>query len=364
MKPDFQLPTTPTSTYEWTPGGPRPLGDLLDALERQRAAGRRIVTTNGCFDLLHVGHVRFLSAARALGDLLVVGLNSDASVRRLKGAGRPVVAEADRAAMLAALRPVDHVVVFDDLLPNDTLAALRPAVHCKAGDYRIESLPEAEVVRRYGGEVRILPLAAGQSTSRLIERVLSAGLAQAAPAAPAGPSQPTPAIERLFDGANVLRQTAYSLRDDLGRAADLIARAIRSGHHVLIYDDETGGSERQHFAAQLLEWARRSGRAAPGGAVSVADLASIEEARPGDLALLIPPRDRPDLPTIVSAAQSRGMLVVALAGAPRPPSVGQADLWLRVPSDDQLLIQTAQVAVLGALSELLEQLLAQEHRHD
>jgi DNA-binding MurR/RpiR family transcriptional regulator len=122
--------------------------------------------------------------------------------------------------------------------------------------------------------------------------------------------------------------------------------------------------ERQRFAAKLLEWARRSGRAAPGGAVSVADLASIENARPGDLVLLIPTRDAPDLPTIVSAAQSRGILVVALAGVPRPPSVGQADLWLRVPSDDQLLIQTAQVAVLGALSELLERLLAQEHRHD
>ena len=126
-------------------------------LDSYRAQGKVIVTTNGCFDLLHTGHIQFLQQAKTLGDILVVGLNSDTSVRRIKGNGRPLLPEAERAAMLMALKAVDHVLIFDELLPNDFLAAVKPAIHCKAGDYTGEALPEAEVVRRYGGEIRILP---------------------------------------------------------------------------------------------------------------------------------------------------------------------------------------------------------------
>ena len=138
-----------------------------------REAGGRIVFTNGCFDLLHPGHVSYLRAARALGDALVVGLNSDASVNRLKGPLRPIVPEEDRAAVLAALESVDAVIIFDEDTPVRLLRELRPAVYVKGGDYRVEDLPEAEVAAEIGAEVRILPFEPGYSTTALIERIRS-----------------------------------------------------------------------------------------------------------------------------------------------------------------------------------------------
>lgn len=118
-----------------------------------------------------MGHVCFLQAARSLGDVLVVGLNSDDSVRQLKGANRPIVPLAERAALLAELRSVDHIVVFDDLLPTALLEQLKPNIHCKAADYTLDTMPEAEVVQQNGGRVEILTLVDGYSTTRLIERI-------------------------------------------------------------------------------------------------------------------------------------------------------------------------------------------------
>ncbi len=142
--------------------------------EALRAAGQVVVWTNGCFDLLHVGHARSLQAARALGDVLVVGVNSDASVRRLKGANRPVVPAAERAELLAALACVGYVVVFEDDTPEACLRLLRPDVHCKGADYAPphgKPVPEAAVVEAYGGRVAFLPLVEGVSTSDLVQRV-------------------------------------------------------------------------------------------------------------------------------------------------------------------------------------------------
>ena len=132
-----------------------------------------MVFTNGCFDLLHRGHVAYLEAARSLGDALVVGLNSDASVKKLKGPGRPVVSEADRAAVLRALRAVDAVVIFDESTPVRLVRELKPDVDVKGGDYRIEDLPDAEVVGEIGDEVKIIPFEEGYSTTGLIERIRS-----------------------------------------------------------------------------------------------------------------------------------------------------------------------------------------------
>ena len=136
-----------------------------------REAGGRVVFTNGCFDLLHPGHVSYLRAARSLGDALVVGLNSDASVRRLKGPSRPVVPEKDRATMLAALEYVDAVILFGEDTPVRLLRDLKPAVYVKGGDYRIEDLPEANVAADIETEIRIIPFEPGYSTSALIERI-------------------------------------------------------------------------------------------------------------------------------------------------------------------------------------------------
>lgn len=141
---------------------------LIAELRRQ---GRRIVTTNGCFDILHVGHVRYLQEARRHGDVLIVGLNGDDSVRRLKGSGRPINVQADRAEMLAALACVDHVIIFDEDTPQELLGQIRPDVHVKGGDYTRVTLPEAEVVERHGGRIVLIPLVPDRSTSGLIERL-------------------------------------------------------------------------------------------------------------------------------------------------------------------------------------------------
>jgi len=144
------------------------------AIIRKAHAQQRIVFfTNGCFDLLHVGHVRYLTAAKQLGDILVVGLNSDASVRQLKGADRPINPEADRAEILAALTVVDHVVIFADMRVNRLITALRPDLYVKGGDYSVDSLDRGEVdaLRSVGAEIKILPLVPGRSTTRLIEAI-------------------------------------------------------------------------------------------------------------------------------------------------------------------------------------------------
>jgi rfaE bifunctional protein nucleotidyltransferase chain/domain len=140
-----------------------------------REAGRRLVLTNGTFDVLHVGHVRYLEAARAMGDILVVGINSDASVRGYKGPGRPVVPQVERAEIVAALRCVDYATIFDEPTAKALVEALQPEVYVKGGDYDgTKPLPEAEVVRRYGGEVRIVPYVAGKSATGLIDRMRAA----------------------------------------------------------------------------------------------------------------------------------------------------------------------------------------------
>ncbi len=146
--------------------------ELEAFLAPHRARGARIVLTNGCFDLLHVGHLRYLRAARALGDLLVVGINDDASVRALKGPGRPLIPLAERAELLAALAPVDAVVPFGERTADRLLERVRPDLYVKGGDYTLETLPEAATARRLGVEVRFLPLVKGRSTSGLIAEIV------------------------------------------------------------------------------------------------------------------------------------------------------------------------------------------------
>ena len=149
------------------------LEELSDRCEKLRSAGKKIVATNGCFDLLHVGHVRYLQAARALGDLLVVGLNGDRSVHELKGAGRPLTTQSDRAEILAALACVDLVTIFPDLRAAKFLAAVRPAVYVKGGDYTPGTLDEEElaILKKIEAAIRLIPFETGYSTSGLIEQI-------------------------------------------------------------------------------------------------------------------------------------------------------------------------------------------------
>lgn len=142
--------------------------DLLERVAASRKQGARVVLANGCFDVLHVGHVRYLRGAKAEGDLLVVGINSDRQVATLKGAGRPIMGEQERAEIVAALEPVDLVTIFDEPTVTELLLALKPDVHAKGTDYTEDTVPEREVVRGYGGRVAIVGDPKNHSTSQLI----------------------------------------------------------------------------------------------------------------------------------------------------------------------------------------------------
>ena len=145
---------------------------LVEAVNARRARGERVVFTNGCFDLLHVGHVRLLNASRRLGDILIVGLNTDRSVRELKGPERPIVSESARAEVLGALRAVDYVTLFDEPTPLELIRAVVPDVLVKGGDYTPDTVVGRDVVEAHGGRVEIIPLVGGFSTTGLIGKAI------------------------------------------------------------------------------------------------------------------------------------------------------------------------------------------------
>ena len=147
------------------------LEEAIPRFGREKRNGRRVVFTNGCFDLLHPGHIRSLELARALGDMLIVGLNSDASVRQLKGKGRPVITERERAEILAALECVDAVVIFDDRTPREMITGLLPDVLVKGGDWPGDQIVGREEVEAAGGRVVSVPVVPGYSTSAILERI-------------------------------------------------------------------------------------------------------------------------------------------------------------------------------------------------
>ena len=147
------------------------LNELKDVLGLYRNTGGRIVFTNGCFDIMHAGHAQYLEEARSMGDVLIVAMNSDASVRRLKGPKRPVIGQQDRALMLAALESVDYVVIFEEDTPYEVIKILEPDLLVKGGDWTPDQIVGADIVLARGGEVKSLPFRPGLSTSSIIERI-------------------------------------------------------------------------------------------------------------------------------------------------------------------------------------------------
>lgn len=147
--------------------------DAATFCEELRRRGKQIVFTNGCFDIIHAGHVRYLTMAKSFGDLLIVGLNTDESVRKLKGASRPINNQDDRAEVLLGLKAVDYVIFFCEPTAENLIAEVKPAVYVKGGDYTLATLPEAKIVQIYGGRVELVNLVAGRSTTNVIEKILT-----------------------------------------------------------------------------------------------------------------------------------------------------------------------------------------------
>ena len=150
------------------------LSDLAITATNLREQGKKIVFTNGCFDILHLGHIRYLEEAKRLGDVLIVGINSDESVRTLKGKGRPIIPEEERAEILGALRCVDYVVIFCESNPENVITHIKPDIHVKGGDYTIDRIPEAKLVKSLGGKTVILQEVKGRSTTNIIQKIRSA----------------------------------------------------------------------------------------------------------------------------------------------------------------------------------------------
>lgn len=146
------------------------LKELLNIVEELKKQGKILVTTNGCFDILHAGHVRYLKKAKELGDILIIGLNSDNSVKSIKGPTRPINNENDRAEVLSSLEAVDFVVMFEEDTPANLLAQIKADIHVKGGDYTVESLPESEIIHAYGGRIEFIPLVEGRSTTNIIQK--------------------------------------------------------------------------------------------------------------------------------------------------------------------------------------------------
>jgi len=140
-------------------------------VEKLKNKGKKVVFTNGCFDILHVGHLRYLNEAKECGDVLIVGVNSNDSVSRLKGPTRPINSEEDRAELLCGLKAVDYTVIFSEDTPVELIGEIKPSIHVKGGDYKKEDLPETKVVEGYGGEVRILSLVDGKSTTNVVKKI-------------------------------------------------------------------------------------------------------------------------------------------------------------------------------------------------
>ncbi|MBQ5635950.1 MAG: D-glycero-beta-D-manno-heptose 1-phosphate adenylyltransferase [Selenomonadales bacterium] len=145
--------------------------EITSFIEKEKANGKTVVLTNGCFDILHAGHVRYLASARAVGDCLVLGLNSDESVRRLKGPSRPINSELDRAEVIGGLRSVDYVVIFGETTAEALVREVRPDYYAKGGDYSLDSLPEAKAVAECGGQVVFLPFVEGKSSTNIIQKI-------------------------------------------------------------------------------------------------------------------------------------------------------------------------------------------------
>lgn len=145
--------------------------EMKDIATTLKADGKTVVFTNGCFDILHVGHVRYLQAARELGDYLILGLNSDESVRRLKGSTRPINGQDDRAEVLSALSSIDYVVIFEEQTAERLVREIQPSIYVKGGDYHIKDLPEATIVASYGGKTVLVPEVPGKSTSNIIKKM-------------------------------------------------------------------------------------------------------------------------------------------------------------------------------------------------
>jgi D-sedoheptulose 7-phosphate isomerase len=350
--------------------------ELLSDVEGRRREGARIVTANGCFDLLHAGHVQHLEEARSLGDLLVVALNNDRSVRSVKGPGRPIVPERERAAVLTAMRPVHAVVVFDQSTPTEVLSRIRPDLHCKGGDHANDVLPEAEAVRAAGGEIRILPRYLDNSTTRLAADATRLTLEAELARASRGATEPVDLVETLLTGASVAsRATARDLSSKIVEAAALVAERLAAGGKLLFCGNGGCAAHAQHAAGEFV--GRFSTDAALPAIALSADATAVTgisndygfeqvfarqiEAlgAPGDVLIPLSVSGRsPNVLMAADRASALGLSVIGIGGRRGSELARRCDISLDLPAEESAILQPLQLLVLHAIAAIAEAKLA------
>jgi D-sedoheptulose 7-phosphate isomerase len=350
------------------------LAPLLERRAGWRRAGAVVVFTNGCFDLLHRGHVDFLTRAKALGTVLVVGLNGDASVRAIKGPGRPVAGQDDRAAVVGALAAVDAVTIFDESTPARLIAALAPDVLVKGGDWPIDQIVGADEVLRSGGRVLSLPLVPGYSSSALVERVLAAH--QAAAGVPTE-THADPRLRPLAESIRVKQRLLAECGDAILKSGQLLANALLGGGKALFFGNGGSAAEAQHLAAELVGRFQRERRALPALALTTdtAALTSLGNdygferifarqvealASPGDVVVALSTSGTsPNVLAGVMAARERRCAVLGVTGSGGKRLAGLCDAPVLVPSTVTARIQEASLTIGHLWCEIVEACLAE-----
>lgn len=345
------------------------LNRLLELRAGWRRSGAAVVFTNGCFDVLHRGHVVFLGQAKALGSVLVVGLNSDSSVRAIKGAGRPLVSAPDRAAVIAALASVDAVTTFDEATPARLIEALEPDVLVKGGDWPVEQIVGAANVLKRGGLVRSIPLVPGYSTSGVIERILAAraGDQGARDTAPVDPR-----LAGLVDSIRVKQRLLAECGDAILKSGQLLADALLAGGKALLFGNGGSAAEAQHIAAEFVGRFHRERRALPALALT-SDTSALTAlgndygfervfarqiealARPGDVVVALSTSgSSPNVLAGVMAARERGCTVLGITGAGGRRLAGLCDAPVLVPSTVTARIQEASLTIGHLWCEIVD----------
>lgn len=326
----------------------------------------KVVFTNGCFDLLHPGHIDLLRRARELGTRLIVGINSDESVRKIKGDGRPFMNQKDRAEILSALRFVDEVIVFDEPTPENLIRRIKPDVLVKGGDWKPSEIIGADLVTAAGGEVHSLSLVDGYSSSRIVDEIRLPDLK----------SSP----DREGTASRSLREHVETIEDVIGRSlpaieesAEMIWRTIVSGKKVLVFGNGGSAADAQHIAAEFVGRYEKERRGVPAIALTtdtslltaVANDYGFERvfarqvealASEGDLAIAISTSgDSPNVISAVMAARQAGCTVVGLTGAKGKKLASLCDACVLVPATRTARIQEAHITIAHIWCEILDE---------
>lgn len=328
-----------------------------------------IVFTNGCFDLIHPGHIDLLQRAKALGTRLIVGINSDDSVRKIKGAGRPYMNQTDRAAVLSALRPVDEVIVFDELTPEALIKEIRPDVLVKGGDWKIEEIIGSDFVQANGGQVHSLPLLDGYSSTRIVEKINP----PAEGAGSVGIDTVRSSLQQHIETFNALLATGG---DEIRECADLIFATVTNGGKILICGNGGSAADAQHIAAEFVGRYETERQALPAISLTTdtSALTAISNdygfervfarqvealAREGDVLIAISTSgDSPNVIAAVMSARKAGCKVIGMTGEKGKKLASLCDRCIMIPSPRTARIQEAHITIAHVWCEILDEKLS------